>query len=123
MSDRALSEEAMRTSLHDINLPFDAAGGVLADIAVTIGLAGAAALLVAGLLRTFSLRTRPESPVTIKDRLAQTESLPEDLRRIALLHLLRQHAPVRYAEIARDLYRPQAGVTAQTLQAELDRLV
>ncbi|MEM9577780.1 MAG: hypothetical protein AAF999_12290 [Pseudomonadota bacterium] len=123
MSARALSEEAMRASLHDISLPASAAGGVLAEIAVTIGLAGVAAVLVACLLRLFSLRTQPTPQDSLEDHLAKIESLPEDRRRVVLLHLLRQHAPARYAEVARDLYRLRSSVTTQALRAELDRLV
>lgn len=123
MTDRALSEEAMLASLHDISLPGHAAGGLPAEIAVTVGLAGAAALLVASFLRLFSQRLRQQAPPSLKDHLARVQEFPEDRRRLALLHLLRQYAPDRYGQVARDLYHPNADVTVQGLQAELDRLV
>lgn len=123
MTERALSEDAMRASLQDIGLPAQAAGGLIADIAITMGLAAAAALIVAGGLRLFSRRLRPVGPPSLADRLSRAQGLPENRQRLVLLHLLRQHAPERYAELARDLYRPQAGVTTQALQAELEHLV
>ena len=123
MTDRALSENAMLASLHDIRLPTEAAGGLVADVAMTIGLAGVAALLVAAGLRLVSQRIGANGPPSLQDRLAGIQHLPEEHRRLALLHLLRQRAPERYAQIAQELYRPKAGVTAQAVQAELDRLV
>lgn len=123
MTDRALSEEAMLASLRDIALPSHAAGGLAADVFMTIALAGIAGLVVAGVLRLFSLRRIARPEPTIRDRLESVRALPDADRRIALLHMLRRHAPERYREIARDLYRPQSAVTAQRLEVELERLV
>ncbi len=123
MTDRALSEEAMLASLQDISLPAHAAGGLIADVAVTVGLAGVAAFIVAGGLRLFSQRSRKSHPPSLRDHLARAQAFPETRRRVLLLHLLRQHAPERYAQLARDLYRRETGITAEALQAELERLV
>lgn len=121
MTDRALSEEAMRASLRDITLPPDAAGGWLSDLAMTIGLAGLAALLLALGLRLISQRSKSPRPQTVADRLAAVRELPPEDRRIALLHLLRTVAPDRYANVAQDLYRPGSTLDPDLLEAEVAR--
>lgn len=123
MSERALSEAAMLTSLRDIHLPATAPGGSLAELCVAVGLAALSALLVAAALRALSLRrTRPAEP-SLRARVAALESLPEAARRTALLHLLRAHAPERYATLREGLYAPGGGVALATLEAEVARLV
>lgn len=123
MTDRALSEASMLASLRDIHLPAEAAGGLGADIAMTIGLAGLLALVVAGGLRLLSLRRRPGARPGLHDHLALARALPEAERRVMLLHLLRDRAPDRYAALARDLYRPGAALPVAQLETELERLV
>ena len=123
MSDTALSESAMLASLRDMRLPADAAGGMVADIAATLGLAGCAALVLAGLLRLFSLAKHRSGAQSPADRRADWADLPDDDRRLALLHLLRDQAPERYRAIRDGLYRPGGGVDLATLQAEVDALV
>lgn len=116
MTDRALSEEAMLASLQDIHLPAAAAGGVAADIAVIIGLASLAALVLVGLFRLLSLKVRrpsPENPLTV------LQDLPEAERRVKLLHVLREVAPERYATIRGAIYEPGGGVDLETLEAEV----
>ena len=112
MTGRALSEETMLASLRDIDIPAQAAGGLPADIAMTVGLAGAAALLVAGVLRLLSQKHRSKPATTLQDRLNAARVLPEGDRRVALLHLLRDQSPERYRQVARDLYRPEATLPA-----------
>lgn len=119
MSETALSETAMLSSLRDIRLPAEAAGGIWADVAVSAGLAGLAALTVAGLVRLISLRLHTPSPVTLRDQLAELEHLPEADQRVGLLHLLKQVAPERYAEIRKTLYRPAAGPDLMALRDEV----
>lgn len=123
MSDRAMTKEAMLTSLRDIRLPADAPGGFVADLAVAIGLACAAALMIAALLRVLSLRARPRSVQTLQDRLAALAGRPEAERRVALLHLLREYKPDRFADIRGALYRPDGGVDISALEAEVARIV
>ena len=122
MSDRALSEAAMLTSLRDIRLPVEAAGGMAADIAAALGLAGLAALIVAGLLRLLAQRRPRTTQTSLQDRLAALEALPEDARRVAMLHLLRAQDPARYAAIKGTLYQPGGGADLATLEAEVARL-
>lgn len=122
MSDRALSETAMLTSLRDIRLPVDAAGGLPADVAVTVGLAALAALIIAGTLRVLSQRKKPARPVSLQTRLTGLSQMPDGERRIALLHLLRAHAPDRYAALRGDLYVPGGGIDLGALEAEVRRL-
>ena len=112
----------MRTSLHDITLPPEAAGGWLSDVAMTVGLAALVALVLAGALRLISQRRAALRPRTMADRLADLRGLPPDDRRIALLHLLRSRAPDRYAEVARDLYRRDTSLDLDGLEAEVARL-
>ncbi|MGC3940651.1 hypothetical protein ACOTTU_22860 [Roseobacter sp. EG26] len=122
MTDRALSEAAMLSSLRDIRLPADAAGGIVAELALIVGLSALAALLVAGMLRLVSLRERAPVPQTLTDRLAELRGLREGDRRVALLHLLRSHAPDRYAEVASNLYAPGNELENDALEAEVARL-
>ena len=122
MSDRAMSEEAMLASLRGIQLPELAPVELVADIAVTVGLSALAALLVAALLRLASRRRETRIEPTLHDELARLQALPEAERRIAALHLLRAHAPDRYAAMQGALYRPD-GIATRTLEAEVARLV
>lgn len=116
MTDRALSEEAMLASLHDIHLPAVAAGSAVADIAIVIGLASLATLVIVGLFRLLSLRVRVAPPV---HPLADLQNMPEAERRVALLHLLREVAPERYATIRGAIYAPGGGVDLATLESEV----
>jgi len=122
MTDQAMSEAAMLISLRDITLPVEAAGGLGADIAATVGLAGVLALIIAGMLRLFSMRrTAAASP--LRGQYLAIREMPDDARRVALLHLLRQAQPERYAAIKGALYQPGGGVDIATLEAEVARLV
>ncbi|WP_299672006.1 hypothetical protein [uncultured Roseobacter sp.] len=116
MTDRALSEEAMLASLRDIHLPAEAAGGIAADVAAVIGLGCLGALFFAGLIRLLSLRVRKPAPA---DPLVAVQDLPEAERRVALLHVLREAAPERYAAIRGAIYAPGGGVDLATLEAEV----
>ena len=120
MTDRALSEAAMRAGLQDISLPAQAAGGVLADLALTVGLAGLAALALGVVLRAFS-RRKPRYEST-SDALSALRDLAEPERRIAMLHVLRARAPERYAQLTRDLYRADTSLSLAALEAEVKRL-
>jgi hypothetical protein len=122
MSDQAMSEAAMLISLRDITLPVDAAGGAVADIAVTVGLAGVLALIIAAVLRLFSMR-RPAAGSILRAQILAINDMPEDTRRVAVLHLLREAQPERYAAIRGALYQPGGGVDIATLEAEVARLV
>ncbi len=118
-----MSETAMLASLRDIDLPSVAAGGVIADLAVTVGFAGVAALIVAGLLRLVSIRRSQGADGDLRIQLARLAQKPPADRRVALLHLLRAHAPDRYAAVKGRLYEPGGGVDIETLEAEVARLV
>lgn len=122
MSERGLSEEAMLSSLRDIRLPAEAAGGIVADMLVGIGLAGLAVLLVVGVLRVFSTRRTMPRPPTLAQQLSELDGASAADRRVGLLHLLRAHAPDRYRDVAQRLYHPDA-VDLPTLEAEVSRLV
>jgi hypothetical protein len=122
MTDQAMSEAAMLISLRDITLPVEAAGGSAADIAATVGLAGILALIIAGMLRLFSMR-RPAAASPLRGQFLAIREMPDDARRIALLHLLRQAQPEHYAAIKGALYQPEGGVDIATLEAEVARLV
>ena len=118
-ADRAMSETAVLSSLRDIHLPDVALAGIAADIAVTVGLAALAALLVAGLLRLVSLRRKPAPRDDLRAELDRLKHEPEAVRRVALLHLLRARAPERYAEVRGTLYRPDGALETGTLEAEV----
>lgn len=123
MTDRAISKEAMLTSLRDIRLPAEAPGGAAADLAVATGLACLLALALAAILRALSREPGKKTGATLQDHLAALEGKPEAERRLALLHLLRAHAPERHAALKGALYKPSGGVDAATLEAEVARLV
>lgn len=122
MNDRAMSEEAMLTSLRDIHLPAEAAGGLLADVSVAVGLASLVALLIAAILRFLSLKGPQRGQSGLQHDVASFADLPEPARRVALLHLLRAQDPTRYSEICGALYEPGGGVDIATLEAEVNRL-
>ena len=69
MNEGALSRDAMLASLQDIRLPADAAGGQLAEIAVSIGLAALLAGLSLALLRLFSRHRSEPRPPSLAARL------------------------------------------------------
>jgi hypothetical protein len=122
MTDQAMSEAAMLISLRDITLPVEAAGSFGADIAATVGLAGVLALFLAGMLRLFSMRRQVAVP-PLRGQFLAIREMPDDARRVALLHLLKQAQPERYAAIKGALYQPEGGVDTATLEAEVARLV
>ncbi|MEX0367235.1 MAG: hypothetical protein AB3N22_14260 [Ruegeria sp.] len=122
MTDTPLSEATMLASLRDIQLPAEAAGGLGAELAVAMGGAGLCALGVVALLRLLS-RRRVLQTKTLGDALAALSDASDPERRVALLHLLRAHAPARYAALKADLYRPEGGPDIAALEAEVARLV
>ena len=123
MSDTALSEEALQASLRDIRLPPDNAGGWLADVLLVAGLAGLLALAVVAVLRLVTARRRPARLPSLADDLAALAKLPESEQRIALLHLLRTHAPERFEALRPELYRPGPAADLARLQAEVQACV
>lgn len=121
MTDRALSEQALIASLRDIRLPAESPGGGLAEFLAALALALLAALVVAGLLRLVSTRRRMTAEPGVAERVAALDGLPEAEQRIALLHLLKTHAPERFAALKPALYRPGEVVDLAHLRAELGR--
>lgn len=118
MSEGALSREAMLASLRDIRLPEAAAGGWPSDLAVAVGLASAAALIVALAARLISQQRLKPSIPTPREELDHALGLPEADRRIALLQILRDRAPERYRALTRDLYSPDGAPDTRALEAE-----
>lgn len=123
MTETALTETAMLAGLRDIRLPAEAAGGWPADLAAAVALAGGAALLVGWFVRLLSLRQTKARPRDLQDELSDLAALPDDDRRIALLHLLKTRAPDRFTTLQEGLYRPEGGPEVARLQAEVERLV
>ncbi len=121
MDDRALSETAMLAGLRDIRLPAEAAGGLLADVTATVALACMAALACAALLRLFGQRQKTHRPAPLADHVAALKNLPEADRRVALLHMLKRHAPERFATLQNSLYRPGNHISVADLQREVER--
>ena len=123
MSDGALSETALLASLRDIRLPSDAAGGILAEIAVAVGAAGLSAITLVLLLRLISRRQVRVDPPTLQDHIDALAQGTDAERRVGLLHLLRRHAPERFAKLKPDLYRPNSALDIQQLETEVARFV
>ena len=116
--EQGFSRETMLAALRDIRLPSDAPGGWPAEMLVSIGLAAMAALICLALLRlVFRHQAKPQA-LTLAETVEQVETLPEAAQRVALLHLLKQHAPDRFAALSQQLYAPGA-LDLETLKAEL----
>ncbi|MDD9727950.1 hypothetical protein PVV74_21095 [Roseovarius sp. SK2] len=113
MSGAPLSEAAMRDSLLDIRLPPGGAVEAVADVLVSAGLAGCAALLVIGGLRLAFTRRRSGATPGVEARIAALAELPEDARRVGLLHLLKEVAPERYDALRPTLYRREAEIDVE----------
>ncbi|KRS10957.1 hypothetical protein XM53_18725 [Roseovarius atlanticus] len=113
MSGEPLSEAAMRDSLLDIRLPPGGALEAVADVLVSAGLAGCAALAIVGLMRLAMTRRRGAETPGVEARIAALRDLPEDARRVGLLHLLKEVAPERYDALRPKLYRPDAQIDVE----------
>jgi len=120
--EQSFSKDTMLASLRDIRLPDTAAGGALADVMVSIGLAALAAMLCIAILRLFFRPRCNASGVTLERRVHDAFALSEADRRVALLHILKQYAPERYKALSGGLYAPGQLDMAQ-LEAEIARLV
>ena len=122
MSERGLSEEAMLSGLRDIRLPVEAAGGTLAEFTAVVALAAAAALVLGVLVRPFSQKQALVREPSLLERIDALAEESEDGRRVALLHILKAHAPDRFAALHGALYRPGASLDLANLEAEVRRL-
>ena len=123
MTDRALSEEAMLAGLRDIHLPTEAAGGDASDMAAAVALAGILVLVIGGALRRLSQKRTPRRTRRLSDSLDELKDTPEAERRVALLHLLKAHAPDRFEALRPHLYQRAFDKDAERLEAEVRALV
>lgn len=121
MSDTALSEEAMLASLRGLRLPSEAVGGLVADVAVAVGLAALVALFAVALVRVASVRRLPADD--LGKQIEALEGMPEARERVALLHLLKGVAPERFEALQGALYQPDGVVDLAQLRAEVARHV
>jgi len=117
----AIDESALQAGLRDIRLPGEAVGGWLAEMSATVALACILVLVVGGVLWLLSERRAKPRLRTLQDELASLEQLPEDRQCTALLHLLKRHAPEKFAALGQSLYQPNSGLRAADLRAELLR--
>ena len=122
MSDTKTSEETMLSALHDIRLPADAAGGLMAEIFAAIAVGACLALVAGGVLRFLTTR-RPSRNEGLREQYAAAIQLPDPERKVALLHLLTTHAPDKFAQFRDTLYRAEGAVDLTALEAEAGRLV
>ncbi len=104
MTERALTEDAMLASLHDIRLPSDAPGGLLAE---ALAAGGLGLLLASGVAALVVLLTRLNTAALAKTDTNSGESgaVGDDARRRRLLRQLKDAQPERFAKLAQDLYR------------------
>ena len=121
MSDTILSEAALRASLHDIRLPAEAAGGVLAELFAAGGLGGLLALCLLLVLRGLSRRGMRSRQASLPEEVARLAHVPPERRRVGLLHLMRVHTPERLEALRPDLYRAESALDADRIEAELLR--
>ncbi|WHZ37800.1 hypothetical protein [Sagittula sp. MA-2] len=119
MTGEAITEETLQASLHDIRLPSEAPGSFAAELAATLALACLGALVLGAGMRLATVRARPPDP---QSDLARIATLPDDARRVALLTLLKTHAPDRFEALKQSLYRPEPLDLAE-LQDEVARHV
>ena len=66
---------------------------------------------------------RPAAGSSLRAQILAMTDMPDDTRRVALLHLFRDAQPERYAAIKGALYQPGGGVDIATLEAEVARIV
>ncbi|GAA4219674.1 hypothetical protein GGQ68_003823 [Sagittula marina] len=119
MNEQPIAEATLQAGLRDIRLPAEAVGGGLADIAAVVTIAGVLALIVVSLWRLAS-RTRSERRTGLSAAMAELPT-EDTARRTALLHLLKAHAPERFANLRPTLYQANGAPDLQTLEAELRR--
>lgn len=118
MTQTALSETVMLDGLRDIRLPAGTPEAVLADVVTGLGLGGLAAVMVLLILRGLAnLRPSPRPPSLRMQKQAALAMEPA-ARRVALLRLLRDHAPERFAALTPQIYQ-QGAVPDDTLIAEV----
>ncbi|WP_424985410.1 hypothetical protein [Microbulbifer sp. S227A] len=111
----------MLNGLHDIRLPADAPGGLVAELLAVIGIALAAALLIGLALRVISRPNHAETSTSPANRFAALRDLPAAERQIALLHLLKSEHPEAFRRLAHRLYAPGGLPDLATLETEAGR--
>ncbi|MEP3330951.1 hypothetical protein [Sedimentitalea sp.] len=121
MADRALTREAMLNGLHDIRLPADAPGGLIAELLAVVGCALIAAMLLGLIMRGVTLPRRQQKEANLQDRLAALAVLPDSERHLALLHLLKSERPDKFETLSGQLYAPGGVPDISTLEAEVAR--
>lgn len=120
MAEDDFSKETMLEGLHDIRLPASAPGGLIAEMAVMIGVAMVCALLVSFLLPVVFRRVKPPvAEPTIADKIAAAAELPETERAIALLQLIRTQKPEAMPVTSAQLYTAYAFPSVAQLEAAL----
>ncbi|QHQ36514.1 hypothetical protein [Algicella marina] len=119
MSERGLTRDDMIAAMQDIRLPAEAPGGLIADLAVAIGLGLLVALLFSAVLPLVTRRQQPPRPPTAEESMGRLDGLPEDMRVIGLLHILRSHDPARAREFTEELYRKGPLPDAERLVASI----
>lgn len=122
-SDAALSEQTLQASLRDIRLPGEVAGAGVIDLVLVAGLAGCLAVVLLVGLRFVTGARQPAPTQGLERQLDQLDTLTSDQQRVALLHLLRRHAPERYRQITGDLYKPGMLTDLARLRDEVRRCV
>ena len=119
MADPLISHETILASLHDIRLPTEAAGGLLAEVAVAIGLGFLCAGVLGFVIPVFAGRRRPEVGRTLVERVADLRHLPDEARAMALLHLMRSATPETMPKDRTTLYAADGFPTAAELETAL----
>lgn len=109
----------MLASLHDIRLPTEAAGGLLAEVAIAIALGLLSAVALGFVMPVFARRRRPEVEPSLNERVAALRHLPDEARAVALLHLMRSAAPETLPEDRTTLYAVDGFPTAAELETAL----
>jgi len=119
MLDDPAREQVLLSGLHDIRLPVEAPGGVIAEIAAVVALAAFGALLTVALVRMIARRAGRGRQAPGAHPLDMLADLDADDRRVALLHLLRARDPERYASLRQTLYRRETTLDLAALEAEV----
>lgn len=121
MAERALTAQAVKDGLQDIRLPPDAPGGMAAELLVAVALGLLLAVLLGQALRLVTVVRPAARPPRLGQRIAALAPLPDEDRRLALLHLLKETDPAALARLSAALYRPGGLPPAAEIEAELSR--
>lgn len=120
MADHSITRETMLDSLHEIRLPVDAPGGLLADVTAAAGLGLILALILGFLIPIFTTaRAKGALTPDLSARIIALRELPEQERVLALLYLAREVTPAVVVGNDNSIYHRDGLPDAASLEGAL----